>query len=202
MFRRKRTTGDSAKEEKPCWDDKTQASFAELDRFDIYVTSVTKRTGFGRSSTHNLDGDRGYEISGLMIYPKWRAELKFDDSDGEFGVWFYHTYAPIGGQTRQPFLEIWVSDRDYAIREAMASAHHAALVCGHKRSLVRFWKRKGDGIFTAEEAKVGWSCDSRYPLTGMFVWEQFETVHLPNWALPFSHERFSTDGMPEWYDLK
>jgi len=39
-------------------------------------------------------------------------------------------------------------------------------------------------------------------LTGMFVWEQFETVHLPNWALPFSHERFSTDGMPEWYDLK
>ena len=153
MFRRKRTTGDSAKEEKPCWDDKTQASFAELDRFDIYITSVTKRTGFGRSSTHNLDGDREYEISGLMIYPKWRAELKFDDSDGEFGVWFYHTYAPIGGQTRQPFLEIWVSDRDYAIQEAMASAHHATLVSGHKRSLVSFGNVKATGFSRRKKPK-------------------------------------------------
>ena len=115
-------------------------------------------------------------------------------------MWFYHTYGR-SNESRQPFLEIWVSDRDYTIREAIASAHHAALVSGHKRSLVRFWKRKGDGIFTAEEAKVGWSCDSRYPLTGMFVWERFESVHLPNWALPVSDERFSAEGTPEWYDL-
>lgn len=201
MFGRKKTTDGAVKEDGPCWDHKAQAFFAEQDRFDVYITSVTRRTGFGKSTTHNLDGTRGYEISGLLTYPKqWWAELNFDDSDGEFGTWFYHTSGPKGGQ-RQPFLEIWVSDRDFAIREAIASAHQAALVSGHKRSLLRFWKRKGDGIFTPEEAKVGWSCDSRYPLTGMFVWEQFESVRLPNWALPFSHERFSTEGMPEWFDL-
>ena len=111
-------------------------------------------------------GARGERLSGTALISPGRLP-----SDGGFGVWFYHTYGR-ADEGRQPFLEIWVSDRDYAIREAIASAHHAALVSGHKRSLVRFWKRKGDGIFTAEEAKVGWSCDSRYPLTGMFLWEQ------------------------------
>jgi hypothetical protein len=203
MFGRKKTTAGTVKEEKPCWDDKAQASFAEGDRFEVYITSVTRRTGFGKSSTHNLDGTRGYEISGVLTYPKqWWAELNFDDSDGgDFGMWFYHSYARPFGQGRQPFLEIWVRDRDFAIREAIASAHQAALVSGQKRSLLRFWKRKGDGIFTPEEANAGWSCDSRYPLTGMYVWEQFESVHLPNWAVPLSNERFSTEGMPEWFDL-
>jgi hypothetical protein len=67
---------------------------------------------------------------------------------------------------------------------------------------VRLWKREGDGIFTDEEAWHGWSCISRYPVMGMLVWEQFESSRLPDWALPYSHERFSTEGMPEWYDLK
>ncbi|MBR1154276.1 hypothetical protein [Bradyrhizobium sp. JYMT SZCCT0428] len=100
---------------------------------------------------------------------------------------------------RLPFLEIWISDRDYRIREAIASAHQAALVSGHKRSLVKFWKRKGDGIFR-EESEVGWSCDSRYPLAGMFVWERHESVNLPRWALPMLDERFSAEGTPEWYE--
>jgi hypothetical protein len=37
-------------------------------------------------------------------------------------------------------------------------------------------------------------------LNGMYVWEQFESVHLPRWALPTSNERFSSDGMADWYD--
>ncbi|MCK1460267.1 hypothetical protein IVB34_18230 [Bradyrhizobium sp. 2] len=199
MFGRKKTTANTVEKQRPCWDEKTQASFAERDRFDVYITSVTKRTGFGKSTTHDLAGTRGYEISGLVFYPQWRAELNFDESDGEFGVWFYHSYGR-HNEARQPFLEIWVSDRDYSIREAIASAHQAALVSGQKRSLVRFWKQKGHGIFTAEEAAAGWSCDNRYPLNGMYVWEQFESVHLPRWALPMSNERFSADGTPGWYD--
>lgn len=198
MFGRKKTTVDAVKEQQPCWEEKSQTFFADQDRFDVYITSVTKRTGFGKSTTHDIGGTRGYEISGLVIYPQWRAELKFDESDGEFGQWFYHTYGR-SNEARQPFLEIWVSDRDYSIREAIASAHQAALVSGQKRSLVRFWKQKGDGIFTAEEAKAGWSCESRYPLKGMFVWQQFESVHLPRWALPASNERFSAEETPDWY---
>jgi hypothetical protein len=202
MFRRKKAAGavGTGREDKTAWDAKTQAFFAERDHFDVYITSVTKRTGFGRSPTHRLDN--GYEISGLMTYPKYLlAELKFDD-DKEFGSWFYHTYLDHNGKHRLPFLEIWLSDGDYAIREAIASAHAAALTSGHKRSMVRLWKRKGDGIFTEREAKQGWSCESRYPLTGLFVWEQFESSILPVWAVPFSHEQFSTEGMPEWYDLQ
>ncbi|WP_027571304.1 hypothetical protein [Bradyrhizobium sp. WSM1743] len=103
MFGRKKTSRGSAKEHKPCWDDKTQASFAERDCFDIYITSVTKRTGFGKSSTHILDGNHGYEISGLVNYPQWKVELNFDESDSEFGMWFYHTYAPTGAQVDNPF---------------------------------------------------------------------------------------------------
>jgi hypothetical protein len=205
MFRRKKVAVDTVQSEQPCWDNKTQAFFAEHDRFDVYITSVTKRTGFGKSSSHNLDGERGYEVSGLMRFPKYLlVELKFDDDLREFGTWFYHTYSGPDGKHRLPFLEVWLSDANYAIREAIASAsaHHAALVSGSLRSLVRFWKRKGDGIFTAEEAKQGWSCESRYPVTGMLVWDQLESVRLPNWAVPYSHERFSIEGMPEWYDLK
>ena len=41
-----------------------------------------------------------------------------------------------------------------------------------------------DGIFTAEETKQGWSCESRYPLTGILVWDQLKSARLPNWALP------------------
>jgi hypothetical protein len=138
-----------------------------------------------------------------MRFPKYLlVELKFDDDLKEFGTWFYHTYSGPDGKHRLPFLEVWLSDANYAIREAIASAHHAALVSGSLRSLVRFWKRRGDGIFTAEEAKQGWSCESRYPVTGMLVWDQLESVRLPNWAVPYSHERFSIEGMPEWYDLK
>ena len=203
MFRRKKANDGTgtAKEDRVSWDDRTQAFFAEQDRFDVYITSVTKRTGFGRSSTHKLD--RGYEISGLMTYPQHLlVELNFDQDNGEFGTWFYNMYSDFNGKHVQTYLEIWLSDGDYAIREAIASAHEAALVSGRKRSEVRFWKREGDGIFTAEDAKHGWSAESRYPLTGMLVWELHESVRLPGWALPFAHEKFSTEGMPEWHDLK
>ncbi|MDI3560009.1 hypothetical protein [Bradyrhizobium sp. Arg816] len=145
MFGRKKTTANTVEKQRPCWDEKTQASFAERDRFDVYITSVTKRTGFGKCTTHDIAGTRGYEISGLVVYPQWQAELNFDESDGEFGVWFYHSYGR-HNEARQPFLEIWLSDRDYSVREAIANAHQAALVSGHKRSLVRFWKRKVTGF--------------------------------------------------------
>ena len=209
MYWRKKAadaTGAS-KEDRTAWDAKTQAFFADHDRFDVYITSVTKRTGFGRNPRKIDRGydkpDREYEISGLMTYPKYLlVQVKFYDDDTEFGTWFYNTYSDPNGEHRQPFLEIWVSDRDYAIREAIACAHAAALASGRKKSEVRFWKREGDGIFTEEEAKRGWSCESRYPLTGMLVWEQFESSQLPGWAVPCAHERFSTEGMPEWYDLK
>ncbi|MCK1716013.1 MULTISPECIES: hypothetical protein [unclassified Bradyrhizobium] len=203
MFRRKKATGDTVQMQQVCWDDKTQAFFAGRDHFDVYITSVMRRAGFGRSSSHDLGREQGYEISGLMTFPKYLlVELKFDDDPKEFGTWFYHTYDRPDGQHRLPFLEIWLSDVDYAIRQAIASAHRAALVSGSKRSLVRLWKRKGDGIFTTEEAKQGWSCESRYPVTGLLVWDQLESAGLPNWAVPYSHERFSTDRMPQWYDLK
>ena len=98
--------------------------------------------GFGKSTTQNIAGTRGYEISGLLVYPPWQAELKVDESDGDFGLWFYHSYGR-ANEARQPLLEIWVSDRDYSIRAAIASAHQAAVISGHKRSLVEVRKRKG-----------------------------------------------------------
>jgi hypothetical protein len=204
MFRRKKAAVDTAQSRQPCWDDKTQALFAERERFDVYITSVTRRTGFGRSPNSNLHGDREYEISGLMTFPKYfLVELMFDDSMKEFGSWFYNIHSGDNGGPRLPFLQIYLSDANFAIREAIATAHHGALASGSQHSLVAFWKRKGDGIFTAEEAKLGWSSESRYPVTGMLVWDQLQSTRLPNWALPYSHERFSTEGMPKsWYDLK
>jgi len=162
-------------------------------------TSVTKVTGFGKSTTQNTAGTRGYEISGLLVYPPWQAELKVDESDGDFGLWFYHSYGR-ANEARQPLLEIWVSDRDYSIRAAIASAHQAAVISGHKRLTGQVLEAQRDGIFTLEEAAAGCSSDRRYPLNGMYVWEQFESVHLPRWALPTPNERFLSDGMPDWYD--
>nr|WP_035961542.1 hypothetical protein [Bradyrhizobium sp. URHA0013] len=68
-------SGKTVKEQLPCWDEKTQASFAERDCFDVYITSVTKVTGFGKSTTHNIAGTRGYEISGLLVC---QSAFKFD----------------------------------------------------------------------------------------------------------------------------
>ncbi|MDA9420619.1 hypothetical protein [Bradyrhizobium sp. CCBAU 53380] len=201
MFERKKAATESNSQQPP-WDHRTQTFFAERDHFDFYITSVMRRAGFGESSTFNLGREQGYEISGLMTAPKYLlVELKFDDDPKEFGTWFYHTYSRPDGQRRLPFLEIWLSDTDHAIRQAITNAHRSALISGSKRSLARLWKRKGDGIFTPEEAKQGWSCESRYPVTGLLLWDQLESARLPNWALPYSHERFSADAMPEWHDL-
>lgn len=200
MFGRKKAVENNS--QRPIWDDRTQAFFAERDHFDFCITSVMRRAGFGRAPSYDLGREQGYEISGVMTYPKYLLiELKFDNDPNEFGTWFYHTYNRPDGRLRLPFLEIWLSDADYAIRKAVENAHRSALLSGSKRSLARVWKRKGDGLFTPEEAKQGWSCESRYPVTGLLLWDRLESQQLPNWARPYSHERFSTNEMPEWHDL-
>jgi len=87
-------SGKTVKEQRPCWDEKTQASFAERDCFDVYIHQRNEGDRLRQSTTQNIAGTRGYEISGLLVYPPWQAELKVDESDGDFGLWFLSLLRP------------------------------------------------------------------------------------------------------------
>lgn len=140
-----------------------------------------------------------------MTFPRLvLVAISLDTSDeDQFGVWFYQSYSEGDRAYKRdmPFIEIWVSDKDGRKAEAMVDSHRAALISGKKRSLVRFWKNPDEGAFTAKDREHGYSYESRFPILGMYTWEEYEAARLPDWAVPFGHERFSTEGTADWFNL-
>jgi hypothetical protein len=188
------------------WDEKTVAHFANSDRFDVFITSVVRLRGFGGTDRGPIREPITYEISGFMRTPKFMlVNIHLEQSSVEqFGVWSYNVYDR-GGRTPAgdvPFIEVWLTDPHGQIGEALLQSHHAALVSGAKKSNVRFWKRMGDGELTARDKEHDYSYESRFPILGMYAWEEYENSQLPNWAVPYSHERFSTDGTDDWFKLQ
>jgi hypothetical protein len=171
------------------WDERTCAHFAELERFDVWITSVTKRFGFGTKSDSSISEAIGYEASGVIRYPKYiQVALQILNQEGtEFGVWFYNVYNESDNLQRPvrgiPCIEIWVHDPQQNIGEALYESHKAAIASGRRKSEARFWKRRGDGFVTAKDKEAGWSTES-YPLFGMYSWSLYESSNLPPWALP------------------
>src|SRR5258708_4955759 len=155
MFGRKKQTPSPKKLiGGPAWDQETRDKIASSDHFNILITTVVKRRGFGEANTGPMREPDGYEISGIIAHPKYMlAVFNFDDSTEEFGSWFYHMYSgsDLNRRPELPFIEIWIGDKTRAIREAILDAHRAALISGGRRSLVRLWKKKGDGVFTAKD---------------------------------------------------
>jgi hypothetical protein len=189
------------------WDDKTTAFFAERERFDVFITSVTKCCGFGTYENEPI-APVEYEINGIMTQPKYvHVEVKVQkEPAANFGGWIYNTRHDRGWFDNQwakvdiPLLSIWVFDPEFAIGEAIFESHRAAILCGNRKSQVRFWKRLGDGLMTARDIERGYS--SRYPLLGLYVWSVYESQKLPRWAVPYGTENFSIEDLPPTYDLK
>jgi hypothetical protein len=75
-----------------------------------------------------------------------------------------------------------------ALRDAMAS--------GKTYTNVRFWKKKGEGFMTQEDKEQGYG--GGYPILGMMVWPQLQTVRLPKWAVPTAQTDFSLDALPKF----
>jgi len=206
MFWRKKTPNA----ETPPWDDNTLKRVSKVEQFNVDITSITRTVRFGGPiigrQSNKLKRDDEYEIYGFMKYPKF-IPVKiyfFPDfcADEHIGVWFYHLYGSLPPDRAMPFLELHIHDTDSEIRSLFFQAHHAALLSGKRRSSVRFFKRKGDGVMTEKERQDQWSSESRYPLLSAVSWVELESERLPRWAYPFSDERFSAKGMPAWYDLK
>ena len=202
MWGRKRSEEKSKKVSEVAWDEETQSYFVERNRFDIHITSVTRRLGFGATDDSGpMREPNGYEIHGIITFPKLiLVELSFDISD-EFGGWFYNLYNDSSSKigTGIPLLAAWVSDADIKKQEAIYASHMASLISGKKHSLLRLWKRKGDGLFNEEDKEHGYSYSSRYPLLGMYVWGELEARDLPRWSVPYASEHFSLDELPERY---
>jgi hypothetical protein len=55
---------------------------------------------------------------------------------------------------------------------------------------------------TAKDREDGYSSESRYPLLGVYTWSEWEASTLPNWAVPYSSNRFSVENLPARRDLK
>jgi hypothetical protein len=191
------------------WDDETMALFAKSDRFNVLITNVNRRRGFGttRPDEGSMHRPDGYEVSGVILYPKLiLVSVEFEGSrDNEtLGTWFYHLYNHSDSPAKKvdiPFLDMSLMDKDETIRRALFEGHHAALLSGRRYSFVRFWKRPGDGVMTQKDREHGYSYESRYPLIGMYTWAQLEAPSLPAWAVPYENERFSLKNVPERYDL-
>lgn len=204
MWDRKKSVKNSQKVAEVPWDEETQAHFAEANRFDIHITSVTRRLGFGATEDGGpMREPDGYEIHGIITFPKLiLVELSFEKSD-DFGGWFYglynHSRSKIG--IGIPVLVAWVSDTDTKKQEAIYASHMASLISGKKHSSLRLWKRKGDGLFNDEDKEHGYSYSSRYSLLGMHVWGELEASDLPRWSVPYASEHFSLDEVPDRYML-
>jgi hypothetical protein len=202
FFSRKKEPNTIAQSATPkaVWDEKTTARIAESERLDVRITHVMKRWGFGSYSSGGLCTPLEYEIRGVITSPKLLAvTVTIDNKEGEqFGGWFYHILGIRDGETPKPFLDLWVHDPKFTFAEAVYQAHRDAMISGERKSDVRFWKRKGDGLMTEEERVEGYS--QSFPLVGALVWAYVESKTLPPWAAPMDSEKYSADKAPAWYD--
>jgi hypothetical protein len=201
MFFKKK--GDT--DRRTAWDEESLAHFTKAARFEVQITSVTKRSGFGTRERALMHDPFGYEVSGVITFPKLiPVTVNFERNGETFGTWFYNVYdnasAPTG--TGIALLELCVGDDNGKIREALYEALKTALLSGRRYTLARFWKREGDGAMTAKDREHGYSYESRYPLFGMHCWSEVEPTTLPNWAVPYGTDTFSLKNLPPWYDLK
>ena len=209
MFFKKKSGHDAHRKTlEVAWDEKSLTHFTKATRFDVQITSVSKRSGFGETREGELTRDPdpfGYEVTGVITYPRLiLVTVNLEQSGETFGTWFYNIYndasAPTG--TGVAYLELHVSDDNGEIREALYEALKTALLSGRRYTLARFWKREGDGAMTAKDREHGYSYESRYPLFGMYCWSEVEATTLPNWAVPYGADRFSLENLPPFYDLK
>jgi hypothetical protein len=206
FFKKKGYTDVPRKAPEMAWDEKSLAHFTKATRFDVQITSVNKRSGFGGTREGELMRDPfGYDVSGVITFPKLiPVTVNFDRSSETFGTWFYNIYndasAPTG--TGVAYLELHVSDDNGKIREALYEALKTALLSGRRYTLARFWKREGDGAMTAKDREHGFSYESRYQLFGIYCWSEVEATTLPNWAVPYGAYKFSLENLPPFYDLK
>jgi hypothetical protein len=202
----KRKAKDVARQTlEPPWDEKTMDHFTKSERFNVQITSVTKVSGFGSMPHGPIREPVGFEVSGIITWPKLiLVEVTFDQRSSdelEFGFWFYNLLGkPESPQL--PCLELCLADPERRIREALFETHKDALISRRQFSMARFWKRQGDGVMTAKDREDGYSSESRYPLLGVYTWSEWEASTLPNWAVPYSSNRFSVENLPARRDLK
>jgi hypothetical protein len=78
----------------PYWDEPTVDTLAEFDCFDVQVTDVCKRTGYGKEGSGGLDADT-WKICGILTHPKLIAvEISFIEQrvlpQDAFGDWYHN----------------------------------------------------------------------------------------------------------------
>jgi hypothetical protein len=182
------------------WDDDTVDYFATSSRFNVRITSLSQRRGFGSTSSGEpIREPNGFQISGVILYPKLvLVAITLERNIEEFGVWSFNLRNASNGSTNfeVPLIEFALADPLGNIAEALYQAQKAALAAGRRYSLARFWKRKGDGAQTADARERGHLCETRYPLLGMYSWAELRAAELPDWALPIWDKQFSLSALP------
>jgi hypothetical protein len=201
LFRRKATQEPKAVEPFVPWDEKTQKRVAALDQFNVQITSVARLDGFGRSSHYGATKLPVFEVSGFLTHPKFiYVQISFEAADTEdLGGWFYHVYTKgdVANNRDLPFLDVWLNS-NHPVAEALVGSHKAALLSGRRSSSCRLWKRKGDGIFTEKDREHGYSYESAYPISGVYIWSEYQSARLPDWARPYGEEGFSLSELPDY----
>ena len=202
FFRKKHSTSRSGAIGPVPWDDATCEKLAGLDRLNVMLTSITRTvmSGTYRGKDDIAPQPLSFEAHGIMTYPKYIVvDFQFsEDRGGLFGGFSYDIFDPLGRQEsepRVPLMHVWLSDPKIAVD--MYEAHRCALMSGRRYSLVRVWKRKGEGLMTTLDKEHGYSYQSRYEVFGVLTWCTLEARNVPEWALPTAHENFSIRNLPE-----
>src|SRR6266478_9616125 len=168
------------------WDEKTVEWLADSDSFDVFVTQSSHRIEFGirrenRDPRGPIGVPTGFEVEGTLAYSKYIiVTIGFSRQHEQFGYWFYQRldrqeeWPRSEKKVRLPLIEILLSDSDLSAAKAIHDTHRDALLCGHSHSVVRFFKKKGDGVMTEFVKQHAYSSESqsRYPILGMIEWSE------------------------------
>src|ERR1700730_4777549 len=191
---------------RPTWDEKTVKKITESNRFEVHIIECERFINIGFHNEEQLLPPRpeGYEIHGVLTYPKYIiVTISFAPSDN-VGIWFYNRRDKEkyqGNEYNIPMLEMCLTNTDGITAKTIHDGHRDAIICGRNYSLVRIWKRKGDGLMTETDKEHDFSYESRYPIIGLTMWSHLVSRSAPGWAYMPGDERFTLESSPEWYDL-
>jgi hypothetical protein len=193
------------------WDENTLNWVVKQKSFDVKINHVSLTRGVGADYHGNrLQVRNPYQISGLILWPKYIVvEFEFGEQE-DFGSFTYDSFehritVQENGRGKWldvhvPVLRFFLSGKS-DIGRMIFEAHRDSVLCGRTNSVVRLWKREGEGGMSSEDKEKGWSYNSRYGVLGCYVWNELQSKELPRWAVPRFDDRFSLDDMPEPCDL-
>lgn len=188
------------------WDRSAVERITKASSLNIIVTSIQRTFLGGRTHESSLrrpdDASVEIEAFGVMsgaslVVVEFHFDRSGSDEAHPIGSFIFNTFAPPGGSTSIPQLDVYFNDRDGGVSHAMCEAHRDALASGEVNFGLRLFKRVNDLSVSDEDLAKGYSSNSG-DLLGYVFWARLEATKLPKWQLHPSHQDFDVTQLPAY----